>query len=675
MSLASRHLHRFGDFTVDSEQKVLLRNGVPLPLAPKVFDTLLILVEDGGGGRIVAKDVLMNRLWPDTFVEEANLTFNIQQLRKALHDDARHPRFIETVARRGYRFIAPLEEPVDGNVASNPIGPARVRAADSQLIIGDEEFKSDVSLAKSTEIKSQEAEKLDRALKPRTGADTLRTSRRRTLLATTAVVAILAAVGWLLLRQRSAARPQPEPGRLMLAVLPFQNLTGDASQDYFSDGLTEEMITQLGNLDPDRLGVIARTSVMHYKNNQESLDQIGRALGVQYVLEGSVRRESDRVRITTQLIQMKDQTHVWSREYDRELVHVLSLQAEIAREVTDELHRTLGGSTSTEPSSQTSPAPRSYEAYDLYLKGQYFFNQRSVAGFKQAIDYFQQATTKDPNYALAYAGLADCYALLGGYSERSQPDLMPKARAAARRAVDLDGNLPEAHTALALIVQNYDWDWQTSESEFRRAIELNPNYATAHHWYAEHLTWEGRFDEALSESERARQLDPLSLIIAADNGATLYYSRHYDQAIAKFRAVREMDPMFPRTGIIRYAYVQKGLFTDALEEIEKWQRANGDQPWTWSGLAYVDGKSGQRAQAEHALQKLLQWDQRERVDPGAIVWAYLGTGNKDQAFAYLEKAYQQHSNTIVTLKVEPGFDPLRSDPRYEDLLRRVGLAQ
>ena len=461
----------------------------------------------------------------------------------------------------------------------------------------------------------------------------------------------------------------------MVAVLPFQNLTGDATQDYFSDGLTEEMITQLGNLDPAHLGVIARTSVMHYKNSQEPMDQIGRELQIQYVLEGSVRRESDRVRITAQLIQMKDQSHVWAREYDREVVHLLSLQGEIAREVTDEIHRTLGGRAWTEPASQTSYAPKSYEAYDLYLKGQYFFNQRNVAGFEQAIDFFQQATTKDPNYARAYAGLADCYALIGGYSERPQTDFMPKARAAARRAVELDGNLAEAHTALGLIVQNYDWDWQTAEREFRRAIKLNPNYATAHHWYGEHLTWLGRFDEALRENERARQLDPLSLIIAADNGATLYYSRQYDRAIAQFSTVREMDPNFSRTGLIRSAYEQKGLFINALEEIEKWRHAYGDQPWTWSELAYVYGRSGQQAQAEHALQKLLQWDQRQAVDPAAIVWAYVGTGNKDQAFAYLEKAYTQHSSTLTTLKVEPGFDPLRSDPRYQDLLRRVGLAQ
>jgi TolB-like protein/Flp pilus assembly protein TadD len=460
----------------------------------------------------------------------------------------------------------------------------------------------------------------------------------------------------------------------MMAVLPFQNLTGDASQDYFSDGLTEEMIAQLGNVDPDHLGVIARTSVMHYKNTQESLDQIGRELGVQYVLEGSVRRDSNKVRITTQLIQMKDQSHVWAREYDRDVVHLLSLQGEIAKEVTVEIHRTLGRAW-TEPASQTSSAPKSYEAYDFYLKGQYFFNQRNAAGFEKAIDFFQQATTKDPNYARAYAGLADCYALIGGYSERPQTDFMPKARAAATRAVELDGNLAEAHTALALIVQNYDWDWQTAEREFRRAIELNPNYATAHHWYAEHLTWLGRFDEALRENERARQLDPLSLIIAADNGATLYYSRQYDRAIAQFRTVREMDPNFSRAGVIRLAYEQKGLFVNALEELEKWRRAYGDQPWTWSELAYVYGRSGQQAQAEHALQKLLQLDQRQPVDPAAIVWAYVGIGNKDQAFAWMEKAYSQHSNTLTTLKVEPRFDPLRSDPRFQDLLRRVGLAQ
>ena len=645
MSQAGSQSYQFGDFRVDTDQRVLLFEDKPRPLTPKVFDTLLILVENSG--RIVNKEELMSRLWPDTFVEEANLTSNIQQLRKSLGDNARHPVYIETVARRGYRFIKPVE--TDG---------------------------LNRSVSESADLDSVS---ISSPQKPDANGDVAAQTSARPLFLKWAIgiVALVLIAGFAaryLWTRRSLQSQQPAT-RVMVAVLPFQNLTGDASQDYFSDGLTEEMITQLGNLDPDHLGVIARTSVMQYKNKQEPLDQIGRELQIQYVLEGSVRRESDRVRITAQLIQMKDQSHVWAREYDREVVHLLALQGEVAGEVTEEIHRTLGGSAWTRQVSPASSSPENYEAYELYLKGQYFFNQRSAAGFDQAIDYFEQATTKDPHYARAYAGLADCYALVGGYTERPQTDLMPKARAAAQRAVELDGNLAEAHTALALIVQNYDWDWKTAEQEFHRAIELNPNYATAHHWYAEHLTWLGRFEEAQRESERARQLDPLSLIIAADNGATLYYSRQYDRAIAKFRSVRELDPTFPRTGVIRAAYVQKGLFTDAVEEIEKWRSVYGDQPWTWSELAYVYGHSGQQSEARYALQKLLEWDQRKPVDPAAVAWAYLGVGDTDNAFAYLEKAYVQHSAKLATLKVEPGFDPLRADPRYQDLLRRVRLAE
>src|SRR6266568_2092370 len=411
MSLAIKHFYRFGEFIVDTDQRVLLRQGKPLPLTPKVFDTLLILVENTG--RIVAKEQLMNQLWPDSFVEEANLTSNIQHLRKSLGDNARQPIYIETVARRGYRFIMPVE--TNGPSLSIAAGDT---AADLHSI--------PISAAETTQSEVVRAQESGGAETPARPA-----SLRWPVVVGFVIVVISTLGGWLVWSGRSS-RPEPSSTRVMVAVLPFQNLTGDASQDYFSDGLTEEMITQLGNLDPDHLGVIARTSVMHYKNSREPMDQIGRELQIQYVLEGSVRRESDRVRITAQLIQMKDQSHVWAREYDREVGHLLSLQGEIAREVTDEIHRTLGGRAWAEPASQTSYAPKSYEAYDLYLKGQYFFNQRNVAGFEQAIDRFHQQTTKDPNYARAYAGLAGCYALIGGYSERSQTDFMPKARAAAR---------------------------------------------------------------------------------------------------------------------------------------------------------------------------------------------------------------------------------------------------
>jgi TolB-like protein/Tfp pilus assembly protein PilF len=457
----------------------------------------------------------------------------------------------------------------------------------------------------------------------------------------------------------------------MLAVLPFENLTGDPTQEYFSDGLTEEMISQLGNIDSQHLRVIARTSVMHYKNSQAPLNQVGRELGVQYVIEGSVRRDSNNVRVTAQLIQTKDQTHVWARQYDRELKELLTLQGEIAQEIADEIQLTLGDHKPA-PALPTR-SPQQYEAYDLYLRGQYFLNKRTTSDLEQAIAYFQRATSKDPNYARAYAGIADSYALMGGYAGLPQAEFMSKARTAALKALEIDDRLPEAHTALALIVQNYDWDWQTAEKEFRRAIELNPNYATAHHWYAEHLMWLGRFDEALQESEQARQLDPLSLIIAADNGAILYFSRQYDRAIGKWRSVLEMDPQFSRAHLIKGAYVEKARFAEALADTERMRQVTPVAAY-WSWRAYLYGRSGQMAQARHALHELLQWNKSHRVDPILVTMAYLGVGDREQSVAWLEKAHAQHSNELVSLKVNPIYDLLRGDPRFQDLLKRVGLA-
>jgi tetratricopeptide (TPR) repeat protein len=412
---------------------------------------------------------------------------------------------------------------------------------------------------------------------------------------------------------------------------------------------------------------------MHYKNSEERLDLIGRELGVQYVLEGSVRRESDKVRITAQLIKIADQTHVWARQYDRELSHLLSLQGEIAQEVADEIRLTLGEHSRNE-SKSPSFSTTNYEAYDLYLRGQYLWNKRTPESLGQAIEYFQKATVKDPNYARAYAGLANTCALMSGYTVEPQTEWMLRARSAALRALEIDERLPEGHTALALIVQNYDWDWQTAEREYRRAIELNSNYATAHQWYAEHLALLGRFDEALRESEIARGLDPLSLIMATDNGAILYFSRQYDRAIDQLQTVLAMDPNFYRAHIVDHAYVQKGMFKEALDDIEKWRRTK-DMPWISAELAYVYGRSGQQALAQRALEKLEELYRRRKMDPAPILWAYLGMGNKEQVFAWLEKAYSQHSNALTTLKVEPAYDPLRSEPRFQDFLRRVGLSQ
>jgi TolB-like protein/DNA-binding winged helix-turn-helix (wHTH) protein len=644
MSLLIQHFYRFTEFTVDTDQRVLLREGKPVPLTPKVFDTLLILLK--GNGRIVEKEELMNGLWPETFVEEANLTFNIKQLRKSLGDDARRPRYIETVARRGYRFIASVATDEQARStghwdAARPVRPIQSKTTEAQGSLEANDF--------------------------------LRRSLRGWPAFLLIAIVLIVALGAWLLQSRSAAPPKLAGGRLMLAILPFKNITGDTARDYFSDGLTEEMIARLGDLDLPHLGVIARTSVMHYKNSEERLDLIGRELGVQYVLEGSVRRESDKVRITAQLIKMADQTHVWARQYDRELSHLLSLQGEIAQEVADEIRLTLGEHSRNESKSPTSSSTTNYEAYDLYLRGQYLWNKRTPESLREAIKYFQQATSKDPNYARAYAGLANTYALMSGYTVEPQTEWMLRARGAALRALEIDESLPEGHTALALIVQNYDWDWQTAEKEYRRAIELNSNYATAHHWYAEHLALLGRFDEALRESEIARGLDPLSLIIATDNGAILYFSRQYDRAIDQLQTVLDMDPNFHKAHLVEHAYVQKGMFKEALDDLKKWR--TDDTPWILAEPAYVYGRSGQQALAKRALEKLEELDRRRQMDPAPILWAYLGMGNKEQSFAWLEKAYSQHSNALATLKVEPAYDPLRSDPRFEDLLRRVGLAK
>jgi TolB-like protein/Tfp pilus assembly protein PilF len=492
--------------------------------------------------------------------------------------------------------------------------------------------------------------------------------------------AIVLIAGWGVYHQwfEFQVRPFPSGGRVMLAVLPFENFTGDAGQEYFSDGLTEEMISQLGDLDPAHLGVIARTSVMHYKHSQESIPQIGKDLGVQYVIEGSVRRDSERVRITAQLIQVKDQSHLWAREYDRDLGHLLELQGEIAREVANEIEFSLSGHRPIEAARETAaPAlePKSYEAYDLYLKGRYFWNKRTEEGFRQAADYFQQVIDKDPNYGRAYAGLADTFTLMSTWYIGPQSELMPKARTAALRALQLDESLAEAHASLALIKENYDYDWPGSEKEFRRAIQLGPQYATAHQWYAESLSWQGRFQEAFAESEQARRLDPLSLIIATDYGSILYYSRQYDSALKQCRSVLELDPNFRHArGLMIPSYSQLGKYNEALNEINRW--AAGEQsPWVWASRAAVYSRLGRAEEARREVAKIERLPASRADRTPTLLIAYAGTGQKERAIELLQRAYSEHSNAVVQIKVDPMYDSIRDDPRFKDLLRRIGLEQ
>ncbi len=637
--------YRFGPYEVHIQTGELFKEGTRLKLRPQPFRVLQVLVERAGV--VVRREELRRILWPsETYVDfERGLNNSIRELRQRLSDSASEPRYIETLPKLGYRLIVPVEpeEPaVTLGAAEEPPAPVPERGTVGPAF----------------------SETMPRRL-----------ALRLWFRAAAALLLLLAALGTSWQWQRLRVRQEAASDRIMLAVLPMENLTGDAGQEYFSDGLTEEMIAQLGRLDPDRLGVIARTSVMHYKNQQEGIGPIGRELNVQYVIEGSVRRESDRVRVTAQLIRVRDESHVWARQYDREVTSLLTLQDEIAHEISDEILAALGVRKRGFPEGRPLLSAEEYEGYDLYLKGLYSWNQRNLDGFRQAIGYFQQAIAKDPDNARSYAGLADCYALLGGYGNEARSEYMAQARKAALRALEIDETLPEAHTALALTVQNNDWDWETAGREFRRAIQLNPSYATAHHWYAEHLGYLGRFDESFHESELARQLDPRSLIVAADNAVLLYYARQYDRAIEKFQSVLAVDPRFPRASMLVCAYVERGFPEKALPMVAPLQHDYGDQPWFWGQMAYLEGRAGKREQARRAIEELKKLYQPQRSDPALLASAYMGVGDRDEALTWLEKAYAQHSNVMTALKVEPQYDPLRGDPRFQDLLRRIGLAK
>lgn len=636
MPSLTNHLYRFGEFSLDAQSRILKRAGITTPLTPKAFDVLLLLVQNAG--RIVTKDDLMKAVWRDSFVEESNLTQTIFMVRKAL-DETSDRRYILTVQGQGYRFVVPVTE----------------SAIEAQ--------EREAPMAADNGGTSSE-----------TAAPPQNPPRRKWAViafAAAAFVLIAGFTAWLWHSRRGTAEPE---SKIMLAVLPFENFTGDPKEDYFSDGMTEEMISQLGNLDPTHLGVIARTSVMRYKHAQESIPQIGKELGVQYVIEGSVRRDSERVRITAQLIQVSDQSHVWAREYDRDLGHLLELQGEIASEVANEIELSLGGRRieAAQAAAAHPPGTTSYEAYDLYLKGRYFWNKRTGEGFRQAADYFQQAIDRDPNYARAYAGLADTFGLMSTWYIGPQNELMPKARAAALRALELDDGLAEAHASLALIEENYDYDWPAAEKEFERAIQLDPQYPTAHQWYAEFLSWQGRFDEALKESSQAQRLDPLSPIIATDRATILYYSRQYENSLEECRSALELDPAFDHArSLMVPAYMQLGRYDQASDEVDR-EAPREDAPWQWALEAAIYGRSGRAQEASGALAKLEQLGLRPDRYALFLV-AYAGTGQKERVLDLLEKAYAEHSNVVVEIKVDPIYDPIRGDPRFRDLLRRLQL--
>jgi len=454
-----------------------------------------------------------------------------------------------------------------------------------------------------------------------------------------------------------------------LAVLPLENLMGDPAQEYFVDGMTDELIADLGQI--EALRVISRTSVMQYKGVRKPLPQIARELNVDAVIEGSVLRSGDRVRITAQLIQAVTDKHLWAKSYEGDLHDVLALQSEVAGAIANEVRIKL---TPQEQARLASARPVNPDAHEAYLKGRYYWNKRTEADLKKGIEYFQQAIQKDSNYAQAYAGLADSYVVLGARTLMAPSEAYPRAKAAALKALEIDQTLAEAHVSIGAVRNEHEWGWTGAEKEFKRAIELNPGYATAHQWYAEYLSEMGRHNEAIAEIKRAEELDPLAPIIDAVGGYIFLYARRYDEAIAQCRRALELNAGFyPAHFNLGRVYQQEKLYPQAIAEYQQAKALEEANPRLAAELARGYAAAGKRIEALKIISQLTELSKRRYVSPYRVAQAYAALGEFDQAFALLEKAYEEHASELVALKVEPENDPLRSDPRFQDLLRRMNF--
>jgi TolB-like protein/DNA-binding winged helix-turn-helix (wHTH) protein/Flp pilus assembly protein TadD len=632
---------RFGTYEVSLQSGEVRKAGLRVRVQQQPMKLLEILLERPG--EVVTREELRGRVWPSENFGDFDQALNIAigKLRSALGDSAENPRFIETLPKRGYRFIAEV------SVRDADSHPKRPEAATADLPV--------------TGIR-QEPQGAMLAVPP----------RRRRWLTQGVIVAFALIIGfsvvvlavWLFRSRRRA----PEEIR-SLAVLPLDNLSGDASQNYFADGMTDELITDLSQI--SALRVISRTSVMVYKGARKPLPQIARELGVDAVVEGTVLRSGDQVRITAQLIEASTDKHLWSQSYEGELRDTLALQKRVAGAIADQIRINL---TPREQAALKNVKVVNPEAYESYLKGRYFWNKRTAEGLKAALAYFNQAIEEDPKYAPAYSGLADTYALLGDwqYAVMTPKEAFPKAKAAAIKALELDSALGEAHNSLAFVLDGFDWDLDSGGKEFRRAIELNPGYATAHHWYAWHLSLLGRYDEAIAEMRKAESLDPLSLIINADLAELLVLAHSYDEAIRQSRKTIEMDSNFALAhNQLAQAYLQKHMYDEAIAEMQEAVELSGRSPTFIANLARAYVASGKRSEAVKLLSDLKKRSNSDYSNASEIAMIYASLGDSDQAMNWLAEGFEERFNPGVLLR--PGFDPLRSDSRFQDLVRRVGL--
>jgi TolB-like protein/DNA-binding winged helix-turn-helix (wHTH) protein/Tfp pilus assembly protein PilF len=631
---------RFGVFELDLRAGELRKHGLRVRLQEQPFQLLAMLLERRG--EVVTREELQKKLWPeDTFVDfDHGLNKGVNKIREALGDSAESPRFVETVARRGYRFLA--------EVKPDEVAPVRSPELATQLHLepGSGE-RADIA------GKSAKTQHLQRLLAWKVSAFVL-------LLLTASLVA------WKL----HSWNPPPTAIR-SLAVLPLESLSNDASQDYFAYGMTDELISDLGQI--SALRVISRTSVMAYKHARKPLPQIARELNVDAVVEGTVLRSGDRVRITAQLIEASTDKHLWSQSYESELRDTLALQSKVAGAIADQIRINV---SAQEQAALKTVRVVNPQAYESYLKGRYFWNKRTADGLKVALAYFNEAIDEDPKYAQAYSGLADTYAVLGDwqYAVMSTKEALPKAKAAAVKAVQLDSSLSEAHTSLGYSLRAFDWDFDSAGKEFRRAIELNPSYATAHHWNAMNLGLLGRPKEALAEMRKAENLDPLSLIINSDLAEFLLLTHSYDESVEQGHKIIEMDSTFPiGHKQLGDAYLLKQIDKEAVAELQKAVRLSGGSPICMADLARAYVASGKMNEALKLLSDLKKSSSASFTNAPQIAMIYASMGDNDQAMHWLERAYEERFNPSILLR--SGFDPLRSDPRFEDLMRRIGLAR
>ena len=629
MTPGDREIYGFGPFRLDVADRRLSRDGVDLPVPPKLFDTLALLVR--ARGRLVEKEAFMRDVWPDTFVTDVTLAHNISALRKLLGNGEATP-YIETVPKKGYRFTTTVE------------------------LVGEQE-----------ESPAPVEHPADPAV-PAVRRVTATLSR----LALAAAVLVIGGAGvWLASMRTPLVSALPDgPAIGSLAVLPFQSLGTTELDRVLELGLADSLITRLSRV--PELNVRPLSAVRPLAGSAVDSADAGRRLRVDAVLEGHVQRDGDVVRVTTRLVRVNDNTVIWSGTFEDRAGSVFALQDAMAAQVTTALAPRL---SSEARARVTESGTVSAAAQQAYLKGRYFLSRRTREAIHKAVDQLEEAVRLDPAYALAHAALAETFVILPGYDPTAnQHEHIAKSRAAAERALAIDPTLAEAHTTLALIAINYDWDWAGADRRFRRAIELNPNYATARAWYGEYLAFMGRFDEGLTEIRRAHALDPLSLIIATDIGKVLIIARRYDEAVAHLTTVLEMDPHFDMARNWRLSALgYRGSHDEALAEVERTQ-AKSDPTGALSSQVILHARAGRMDAARRACEQLRAAARTQPVSAFLLALAYMSGGESDRAFEQLERLYDQRAPGVIAFKVDPAFDLFRSDSRFDALLRRVGLA-